>query len=246
MAAEPKSDDQPRIEFDYAWGWFQYHAAQRLTAFNFFLIILGFLLVGFAQAIDKQWEAFGAFLGGVGALVALGFLMLDIRNAELVYRGRDALGDFELAIGMRKSLCDMKKTRDTLHQGIGLGGVGEWLERHMSGLFKHQLWLRLIMIVVCILFVLGAGWAGRGYPGVDDPATVSCRASTVLVLDRPGLDLNLVQRSEQQRDEGGSDDDRGGPGDGLSGYRHVQSVGIGDHKRVETGRHCGEEPVGSG
>jgi hypothetical protein len=244
MAGERDYDDLTRVEFDYAWGWFQYHASQRLTAFNFFLIILGFLLVGFAQAIDKQWEAFGTCLGAIGAFVALGFLMLDIRNSELVFRGRDALKSVESKVGM-DPLCDAAKARNTLPAGIGLGPVGRGLAR-MPWLFKHQLWLRSIIAFAGALFAAGGIWAHSGYPGADDPTTVSCRASTVLVLDRPGLDLNLVQRSEQQRDEGGSDDDRGGPGDGLSGYSHVQSVGMGDHKRVESGRHCGEEPVGGG
>lgn len=88
VAEEEKNTNLARIEFDYAWGWFQYHAAQRLTSFNFFLIIVGFVLVGFAQAIDKQWDAFGVGLGLLGVVVAAGFLALDIRNAELVFRGQ--------------------------------------------------------------------------------------------------------------------------------------------------------------
>jgi hypothetical protein len=218
----PDQDQKTRIEFDYAWGWFQYHAAQRLTAFNFFLIIVGLLLVGYAQAIDHHWSPFGIGIGLLGMLVSMGFFALDMRNEELVDRGLDGLRTLELGLGV------------------------SFTKRPRSKLLRHRLWLRLIIGAVGFFFFLGGAWAVVGYPSTGDPATVSCRASTVLVLDRPGLDLNLVQRSEEQRDEGGSDHDRGGPGDSLSGYLHVQSIGVGDHKRVKTGRHCGEESIGGG
>jgi hypothetical protein len=57
------SDDKHKAELDYAWDWFKYHASQRLTAFNFFLIMVGFLLVGYAHAIDKHFVYFGIGLG---------------------------------------------------------------------------------------------------------------------------------------------------------------------------------------
>jgi hypothetical protein len=216
----PEADEKARIEFDYAWGWFQYHASQRLTAFNFFLVIVGFLLVGYSQAILNHWDAFGIGLGVIGLCISVGFFALDIRNRELVDLGKEALKLLEPT-------------------------TGESLLKDARPLVSHRFWLRSIIAVIGVGFVAAAIWAGCGYPGTDDD-TVNCRASTVLVLHRPGFDLDLVQRSEQQRDQGGSDHNRGGPGDSLSGYLHVQPVGVGNDKRVKTGRHCGEEPVGRG
>jgi hypothetical protein len=37
----------------YAWDWFQYHADQRLKAFNFFLVILGILIVAYGAAMKE-------------------------------------------------------------------------------------------------------------------------------------------------------------------------------------------------
>lgn len=245
-------DGTERIEFDYAWGWFQYHASQRLTAFNFFLIIIGLLLVGYAQAIGHDWSGFGFGLGLLGALVAAGFLALDVRNEELVARGLRALEVLEEEMRVELSDCDLE--RKTLSQAFGKGKFGRWFGRRVDGsvgkdrswLFRHRFWLRCIIAAVGAGFVFGAAWAGCGYPGADSSATLNCRTSKVLVLHRPGYDLSLVQRSEQERKQGGTDDDRGRPGDGLSGDLHVESVGMGDHKRVETGRHCGKEAVGGG
>jgi hypothetical protein len=232
------------MEFDYAWGWFQYHASQRLTAFNFFLIIVGFLLVGFAQAIGNHWGAFGTGLGLLGAWVSAGFLALDVRNAELVIYGKDALAGLES--GMQVSQHDAKRDRTALPEALGFGSAGSAAAPFLRWFFKHELWLRAIIAVVGLSFLACAGWALCGYPGIGQSEATSCRASTVLVLHRHGLDLSLVQRSEQEREQGGADHDRGRPGDGLSGDLHVESVGVGDHQRVEAGRHCGKQPVSSG
>lgn len=218
----PDGDQKERIAFDYAWGWFQYHASQRLTAFNFFLVIVGFLLVGYAQAILNRWDAFGVGLGVIGMCISIGFLALDVRNRELVNLGKATLKTLESTIGV--SLC-----ADDARPFV-----------------SHRFWLRGIIAVIGAGFFAGVLWAGCGYPGASEADTFSCRASTVLVLHRRGLDIDLVQRSEQQRGQGGSDDDRGGPSDGLSGYLHVQPVGVGNDKRVKAGRHCGKEPVGGG
>jgi hypothetical protein len=243
-------DEGERIEFDYAWGWFQYHASQRLTAFNFFLVIVGLILVAYAQAIDRHWVVFGIGLGMLGAIVAAGFLALDVRNLELVMRGKAALKTLELERAMRVSLIDRNGDRAELGKALltdGIGdGVSRCIGRWFGWFFQHRLWLRGVIFVVGVGFVAGAAWAGFGYPGTGSPDLLSCRDSTVLVLHRPGFDLNLVKRSEREGEQRGANDDRGRPNHGLSGDLHVQSVGMGDYKRVQTGRHCGKEPVGGG
>lgn len=161
-----------RIEFDYAWGWFQYHAAQRLTSFNFFLIITGLLLVAFAQAIDHDWTGFGFGIGLLGTIVAAGFLALDVRNEELVNRGRHALGEVEGR--MRIALADLDEAREYLCEALGerrLGNrVHRWVAasnggRDRSWLFKHRFWLRCVIGSVGFGFAVGAIWALFGYCG---------------------------------------------------------------------------------
>lgn len=38
----------------YAWDWFQFHADQRLKAFNFFLVLLGILIVAYGAAMKES------------------------------------------------------------------------------------------------------------------------------------------------------------------------------------------------
>lgn len=161
---------RPNFEFDYAWNWFQYHAAQRLTAFNFFLIIVGLLLVAYAQAIDHGWVGVGVAVGALGALVAVGFSALDVRNEELVNCGRQALLLLEKESRLR--LATESAARGQLQETLGDRWVGgllhSWVKvkpTSRAGLFTHRLWLRLILAAVGIGFFTGAVWALLGYPG---------------------------------------------------------------------------------
>jgi hypothetical protein len=236
-------DERERIELDYAWGWFQYHASQRLTAFNFFLVIVGFLLVGYAQAVDHHWQTFGIGLGAFGALVALGFLVLDVRNEELVLRGQDALKGLEATMWV--SLTDPDGERPKLPRAITWGRrpgrLSERVAPKAAFFVRHKFWLRLITFLAGIGFALAAAWAICDYPGSgSDPVT--CRESSVFVLHRPGFDLSLVRRSEREGARPGHGDDSGRPGDGLSGEVRIGSIRGRDRKLVENGQHCDARP----
>jgi hypothetical protein len=42
---EPSGDvsDLVKLQFDYAWKWFSFHADQRVKMFNFMLVVFGIL-----------------------------------------------------------------------------------------------------------------------------------------------------------------------------------------------------------
>jgi hypothetical protein len=82
-------------DMEYAWRWFEYHAGQRMTAFHFYLIILGVFLVGFAKALENSKGGTSAALAFAIAFFSLAFLMLEFRNERLVNVGRDALREAE-------------------------------------------------------------------------------------------------------------------------------------------------------
>ena len=94
MAQEPQNDEHTtsaQMKFEYAWRYFAYHAKQRVTMFNFFL--LGSGIIGNAYGLllrgESHLQAGGIAL--IGFLVCVVFLMLDVRNHQLVNLGEDAL-----------------------------------------------------------------------------------------------------------------------------------------------------------
>jgi hypothetical protein len=47
---EPEKEQRLETELTYAWNWFQYHAGQRLTAFNFFLVMRSARVRGYLRS----------------------------------------------------------------------------------------------------------------------------------------------------------------------------------------------------
>ncbi len=166
-------DKQRELELRFAWEWFQYHASQRLTAFNFFLVIMGALVVGYSQAAARSSEILGVALGLLGAIVSLAFWALDIRNQELVECGRSVLE--RAGLPLQRSIMKESENRGQLHKSLPWP-VPLWFKEPPAGQFlsatkergcrwfTHRRWLRLVLLVAFALSVGATAWAIAGFP----------------------------------------------------------------------------------
>ena len=87
-----------KLQFDYAWKWFAFHADQRVKMFNYMLVVFGIFAVGIANALDKSKGVppiVAAGLCFVAAILAVIFARLDARNRDLVWFGEDVLMHLE-------------------------------------------------------------------------------------------------------------------------------------------------------
>jgi hypothetical protein len=154
-----REPDRLELQFNYAWNWFQYHASQRLTAFNFFLILTSAGIVGYGNAVREHSWGYAIAIAFIGLIVAVGFLAMDIRNTELVQCGRDALDELEKQL----PLVDIRtadKTRSTLQEVLNHGPEARlyrWIseEPKRERLLTHSRWLRSIMFIIALGFLLG-------------------------------------------------------------------------------------------
>ena len=83
--------------FDHAWRYFELHANQRMSVFNFFLVLGGLVaagLAGIAQGPEKLAPV-GAVLGLLLAVAAYIFWKLDQRVAFLIKYAEAALSELE-------------------------------------------------------------------------------------------------------------------------------------------------------
>ena len=90
--------DTKTLALYYAWDHFAYHAQQRQTVFNFFLLLVGGCVAAYSAMIDESgadYNYFRSFLGVVLALASLLFWRLDKRNARLVKVSEEALKKLE-------------------------------------------------------------------------------------------------------------------------------------------------------
>ncbi len=80
---------------DYGRFFFDHHAKQRMSMFNYFLIFVGFVLTAYATLFKDGQYLISTALASVGALLTLVFIILDRRNEELVHISEDVLESLE-------------------------------------------------------------------------------------------------------------------------------------------------------
>jgi len=81
----------------HAWDYFALHAQQRLTTFNFFLILSSLLLGGLVTTFQKEFRVphVGVPIGLFLILLAFTFWKLDTRNKQLIKNAEDGLRSLE-------------------------------------------------------------------------------------------------------------------------------------------------------
>jgi hypothetical protein len=121
---DPNLDEaQLRIEnlkiiHDYGWNWFSYHAAQRMTVFRFFFLLIGGLSVGFYQTLPKSPTI--AFVFSILAfLLSILFWRLDLRTRELIRIGEDLLKEseaqFNKLVDIKVDIVKLATGRNSVH-----------------------------------------------------------------------------------------------------------------------------------
>lgn len=73
-----------KLKLDYAWKWFNFHATQSTTVFNYFLVITGILATALFNLFKDNQLGFAATVSFLGVLCSISFLVLDIRNHRLI------------------------------------------------------------------------------------------------------------------------------------------------------------------
>ena len=125
----------------YAWKWFEYHAAQRLTGFRFFVLFFGVLVVAYRTSLRDNNFLLADVVAWFGVFISIAFLVLEVRNEALVNVGREALIDLE---EFDESLSARPRLQ-LLH-----------IDRNRSRWLSHKYWLRAIYVVCGVLFLIGA------------------------------------------------------------------------------------------
>ena len=95
-------DDLGKMRFEYAWKWFEFHARQRMTMLNFFLIVVGVVFAAYGtllgvRARSPDAVAFSTIviLLGFGVVAPILFFLFDLRNRTLVHLAEEVLETLE-------------------------------------------------------------------------------------------------------------------------------------------------------
>ena len=86
-----------QLMLEHTWRYFELHANQRVSVFNFFVVMTGALAAGIAASLQgsPKLAAIGVVLGILLSLVSFVFWKLDQRVSFLIKHAEDALAEIE-------------------------------------------------------------------------------------------------------------------------------------------------------
>jgi hypothetical protein len=196
VVADPRSElpDPPselqKLEFDYAWKWFNFHADQRIKMFNFMLIVFGIFATAIVTALDKPRLSREITVGlcVIAGVLALIFSRLDRRNRDLLWLGEDVLVELERKgifgedneIDGRRIKTNGREEDRKVRFGILWRQKAEERENPTGDIGsairgKHRLWLPWISYLFAVLFFIAAAFIwkqGPQPPGTGPSTTV--------------------------------------------------------------------------
>lgn len=139
----------------YAWKWFEYHAKQRVSMFNFFLLASGVFAHATVSLICEKYFIPAMGLAFIGIIVSFSFLVLDRRNAGLVDMGEDVLRRLEDDSLFPKDFRGLDEEEKATCRGILKRESDE--KKRKTGIqwyIQHKYVLRFIEIVISICFLI--------------------------------------------------------------------------------------------
>ena len=154
------------MQFDYGWKYFDFHAKQRTTMFNFFILFAGMLANAYVLLLSKDFFVLSLLTAILGVLISVSFIFIDRRNEELVHIAEDILlyteKDFLFAEQktyeikwprQRDLLGRMQATNEKRKIGIFIREEDDEKDGHKSK-YSHGKWLTKIQEAIAISFVL--------------------------------------------------------------------------------------------
>ena len=147
-----------KARLDLAWKWFDHHAKQRTSFFNFFLIITGILLNAYVIAIRDDQLLIAFMICITGIFQSLAFITFDCRGRQLVTHSEDVIEKIERSTLFTNDFFD-----PAIKNGEQLGlliveriiSMREGVRRGLlKNLFKMKTGIRVMQCVVLLLFVI--------------------------------------------------------------------------------------------
>lgn len=168
--------------YEYAWSYFDFHASQRTTMFNFFMLFAGLALTAWATLMDKDLNAYvlAALIAIVGMFISLIFVALERRNEELVHIAEAVLESLEgdvLFHGYHREIRSPMRRDFTIFGKIRCGkqlrevSILRRQSQENSAVgesnYSHGKWMPIIQFIMAgtflILFLYSLGFAIYNY-----------------------------------------------------------------------------------
>jgi hypothetical protein len=150
-----KIDDRDKLQFDYAWKWFESHQKQRMIMFYYYCIIVGVLANALVASYKETFSSIRVPIGIMSFFTSIAFLFFDIRNRGMAKVGEDILEKLENEVIYPSDFLDKDSNKMgplSVDRRIGMR-EGQKLTAKRFFL-KHKYWIRGIYVIVALFFLV--------------------------------------------------------------------------------------------
>ena len=84
-------NERDKLQFDYAWKWFESHQKQRMVMFYYYCIIVGVLANALVFSYKEDLSTIKIPIGIMGCVTSFAFFFFDKRNRDLTTEAENIL-----------------------------------------------------------------------------------------------------------------------------------------------------------
>jgi len=144
---------------EHSWRYFELHAGQRITVFNYFLFASGATAAGLAATLQgtARFSSLGIALGVLLMLVSFIFWKLDQRVSFLIKHAEQALAETEQAFSAKEACLFLFEPKVTTESS----DAANWWSRQWT----YGRAFRFVFVVMGLFGVCGAGLSAAKFAG---------------------------------------------------------------------------------
>ena len=150
-----KVDDRDKLQFDYAWKWFESHQKQRMIMFYYYCIIVGVLANALVASYKVNYSFLRVPIGIMGTITSVAFLLFEKRNRWLCKVAEDILEKLENEVIFPPDFLDESGNKMGPLSVDSRIGMREGQKFTVKRFFlKHKYWIRAMYIIVALFFLV--------------------------------------------------------------------------------------------
>lgn len=147
-------DERDKLQFDYAWKWFESHQRQRMVMFYYYCIIVGVLANALVASYEANYSSLRAPIGIMGTITSLAFLFFEIRNRGMCTVAENILEKLENEVIFPPEFTDENGNKMGPLSVEKRNRMREGQKLTCKSLFlKHKYWIRVMYVIVALCFL---------------------------------------------------------------------------------------------
>jgi len=148
-------DERAKLQFDFAWKWFESHQRQRMVMFYYYCIMVGVLANALVASYNGSYHELRLAIGIMGIIASLASLFFDVRNRAICGVAENILEKLENTVIFPPDFSDENGNKMgplSVDNRIGMREGQKFRIKHVF--LKHKYWIRGMEVIIALYFLL--------------------------------------------------------------------------------------------